>query len=176
MNANREVVYRMRDHDAAKRWYEEQAAELTAWRGSLTEFLTAQGLDAAAVYITSFGALSAVRNPGTVPDGWRVKGKTESDKIVPDKRRKTGRDAAARLEELRKPQLREALPGKMPSLSFTRTGLMQPGVRCMAGTVWVTWDGFPDDATDLDMDVWEQARLSEYYTALEQDEAQERAS
>jgi hypothetical protein len=119
--------------------------------------------------------------PGSpAPEGWKVHAKYNSV-ITPDRRTSGGKSAVKLLDPLKIPNLRDSLPGGMPGtvIDFDRAHFYDAGIRRMGDTVYVTYgtDRLPDEyVKHVDAAMWEVAPLSEYYAALERDEAAERAS
>lgn len=174
MTNTREVVFRMRDHAAAQKLIADHKARYDAWREDLRKVFADHGLEGKNPLMeTGLGnpRVTGAERVDPIPAGWKVKGKTRPDVIVPDKRLKAGREAAEILATLAQPDPRADLPGGMPFFCFGGVGLLTCGLRDMAGTVWVNWSGEAKAFEDVDPEVWERVKLSVYYAALEADEA-----
>ena len=91
------------------------------------------------------------------PSGWRY---DRDGYLVPDKRTRAGKTAAASLPRF--------APGKtpgMPSLAIAASVLMSPSIELLDGVMWAGWSAEVDDQVDLD--VWSTARMSAYWMAKE---------
>jgi hypothetical protein len=119
------------------------------------------------------------------PAGWKV---AEGDRpvLTPDKRRKAGKDAQARIDKCQPPtHPRVRLPG-MPGVYFSEHRIHYPNLRDLGdGAIYVEWstevpelaaDG--DDkrrASGVDLGIWQRIKLSEFYAAVEaHEEAEEK--
>lgn len=112
------------------------------------------------------------------PDGWRMKG----DFAVPDKRKAAGKRAWKALSEVRHPgDPRRALIGMPPDL-LTPGGYQSCGLRRINSAIYATWrncdpagavGSFSAASSEIDASLWERIPLSEYYAAVEADEAAE---
>lgn len=100
------------------------------------------------------------------PKGWRFD-PYEDGVAVPDRRSRTGKQAARDLAEIPVRDSRRFLPGGMPASWFTGLSLMQPGVALMLGRLYVKWPRPLEDAPHIDPEVWEQVSLAEYYQVRE---------
>ncbi len=116
------------------------------------------------------------------PEGWRT---DREGRTVPDRRTAAGRRAWKALEAVRHPgDPRRALIG-MPHDLLTPGGYQTPGLRVIAGAVYVHWRNcdpaggvrsFSGQASEVDESRWQRFPASEYYAAIEADEAQDGAS
>lgn len=131
-----------------------------------------------------------------VPTGWRTwKDRSGQTILSPHRGQKAGKALAARIATCQVPDMPQAhLPG-MPADRPSTGGWRSPGLREMAGGVYLTWAlaslpeipaGGPerevhlgDDEhdrrirlrNDVDLAFWERVKLSEYYAAVEAAEA-----
>lgn len=102
-----------------------------------------------------------------VPQGWRRNG---NGNIVPNKRLKAGKAAQAQLDELNRQAPRDLsarLKG-MPDRAFAGNHLYEPGAFKHEGAIYVYWGGAPED---VDLEVWDELKLSELYAAKEAHDA-----
>lgn len=108
------------------------------------------------------------RDGDEIPEHWRYDQRKNC--LVPRRSTKPGRAIAARLGSLRRPDPR-ALKG-MPNRTFAADGssLLTSGVDEIDGAVYVTW-GAAIREREVDLNLWEPVKLSEYYTVLEAQEA-----
>jgi hypothetical protein len=169
------TVYRTRDPELLAAWAESQAG-LKTWTGELKSYVEAQGLAGRRVYFNSLtGAILGIEHSDgqPVPDGWRVDRRRG---LVPARAKKAGREIAAHLDRLHRPDPRGRLAG-MPATHFAglddgRVSLLAPKVELKAdGALYAVWPGSaPHD--EIDHTRWELVRLSEYYALLEREEPQ----
>lgn len=99
----------------------------------------------------------------TMPEGWRRVNRTQ---FVPDKRTRSGKQAQADLDTLNSTAPRPLLayaPG-MPCECFAGAQLITPAMFERDGALYVGWASEPENVDD---DIWERIKLSEYYTAAE---------
>jgi hypothetical protein len=180
---------------------EKWRADMDKWHADSAALLTELGFtDRSFMVHTSMGHrwISGIEYHADdpVPTGWRVwKDRNGQSILTPHKGRKAGKDAQAKLQTCKVPNLPQAnLPG-MPGDRICNGAWRSPGLREMAGAVYVTWtaDALPeipasgpareahlgDDerqrkivlANDVDLAIWERLKLSEYYAAVEAAEA-----
>jgi hypothetical protein len=103
-----------------------------------------------------------------IPEGWRVNSRTGY--TVPDQRTSKGRAVRKALDALGYPgDPRHALPG-MPADSFTAPRLLTCGARKLGAAMYAIWGACPGGA-GIDTALWSPCPLSQYYAAVEQDEA-----
>jgi hypothetical protein len=94
------------------------------------------------------------------PEGWR---RHKDGRILPDKRYKAGKEAAAKLDELRKAAPWLQLPG-MPEHAFVGNHMYEMGAFKHEGAIYAYWGGMPDG---VDFDIWTELKLSEFHAAAE---------
>lgn len=133
-----------------------------------------------------------------IPDGWRLRWFRETAVLVPHRGTNLGRAAAAKVQGCPVPNLPQAdLPGMPGDRIFDDSRMRSPGLREMAGAIWISWGatGLPEIPADgpereehlgddeqqrrvrladhVDLAIWERVKLSAYYAAVEaQEEAQ----
>ncbi|MGC5012572.1 hypothetical protein ACLQ2R_17550 [Streptosporangium sp. DT93] len=109
---------------------------------------------------------------GDIPEHWRYDQRKHC--LVPRRSTKPGKAIGARLDAMRRPDPR-ALKG-MPSRTFAAAepALMTCGINEMGGALYVTW-GADIHEREVDLNLWERVKLSEYYAVLEAQEASESA-
>lgn len=113
------------------------------------------------------------------PHGWRATDSHGTRMAVPDKRTAAGKAAARALKAAGCPP-RLTLPGMPGTVQVgERSGIRvcQPGIRLIAGSVWVTWSTVLEAATAWDRRpavadgaLWEQVPLSDWRAAAEADD------
>lgn len=166
------VVYRSTHPDVLAS-IEAYRAAMVTWQAAAAALLTELGFtDRGFVVATAFGFrwITGVeyRDGDCIPDGWRRVERGKSQGLVPDKRRKVGKKAHARMEDTQPPaDLRASLPG-MPGEQLIGGASLTPALREMAGAVWVSWR---NEVSGVDPEIWERVKLSEYYALLEAEEA-----
>lgn len=167
-----EIVYRSTHPDVAKAIADYQEA-FTAWRAEADKLAAEFGFPGRP-FAVAFGLGSRWvvgfehTKSDPIPTGWRKAERDGMQVIVPDRRRKSGKEISARMEACKPPaDLRSSLPG-MPAHSWTDTGIYTPALREMDGAVWVIWKAA---VPDVDTALWERVKLSTYYAALEAEEA-----
>lgn len=126
------------------------------------DFLVAYGLGSR--WITGIEPL-----PGEEPPtGWRIAHRSDQDVLVPDKRRKAGKDADARIQQTQPPaDVRGHLPG-MPGTQWAGSTIYTPALCEIDGAVWVRWR---EDVSRVDEALWERVPLSQYWAAREAQDA-----
>ncbi|MGI5223582.1 hypothetical protein [Actinoallomurus sp. CA-142502] len=178
-------------HADVKQW-QADAAELLKELGFTDRgFLVGRGLGQRWIAGVEY------RDGDPVPTGWRLRkrrGRVEG--LTPHRGTQAGRAIAAQIQACPVPDMPQAhLPG-MPADRPSDEGLRSPGLREMAGAVYVTWtiDAIPEIPADgpereehlgddehwrtirlvhhVDLAIWERVPLSQYYATVEaQDEA-----
>lgn len=171
---NADVVYRSAHPDVLAVLAEHKAA-VEDWQKRAEALLAEFGMPGKAFLIGGWLGdrwIAGVEPPAEgeqVPDGWRLRG--DGSVMVPDKRRKAGRDAWQRMEALRPPaDLRGSLPGMPSQMWQGRAGVFTPALEERSGAVWVIWrDGSPS----VDSALWERVPLSRYWAMREAAEAED---
>jgi hypothetical protein len=113
------------------------------------------------------------------PEGWRLNKSREF--AVPDKRTKAGKQIAAALAAVKHPgNPGDDLPG-MPADVLVGGGFQTPAIRLLEDrtALYVAWrtdpagcrESFRSRSVAIDRDLWERAKLSDYYAAVEAYEA-----
>jgi hypothetical protein len=170
------VVYRSTHPDVIAHWESTASAETrNAWRQKVEAAVADLGFPGRRFATQDGRKVIGVEYPNDedMPAGWR-RNRNLTSSITPDRRTANGRRIRERLDALTAPCPRENLPGKMPDTAFSRGfGLMKPGVARHGDAVYVTWSEEIDkgDAAHIDPTVWQRIKLSEYYAALEAEEA-----
>lgn len=149
------------------------------WRKAIHEFTKSVHPEAGPMVGTTWGVdnFDGISLVDPIPDGWRVmKQKRGADFLVPKRSVKAGKAAGAQLDALRKaPDVRASLLG-MPNLVWHGMGSTSPGVddRLEDGVLYVTWSTDPikadkgfSNTAELDLDIWERVKLSEFYALKE---------
>lgn len=106
-----------------------------------------------------FAGLHGDVSPGP---GWR---QTKTGAWVPDRRTREGKALARQVEALRVEKIGQ-LKG-MPPNAFTAGHCWQHGVDVVDSVVWASWGCLADEVEGVDTELWERAKLSEYYLAIE---------
>lgn len=170
MASDTKVVYRS-SHPDVLAAVEKYSTEYEGWRDRARALIADLDFEGRH-WIVSDGfqrAILGVESVGdeTPPLGWRHAVRGNCSVLVPDKRRKAGREAYDRINECGPaPDPRHSLPG-MPSDYFGPGSLYQPGLQEMAGAVWVVW-GYDIPVDKIDLAIWARARLSAFYAAIEE--------
>jgi len=113
------------------------------------------------------------------PAGWRVNQSREY--AVPDKRTRAGKQIATALAAVKHPgNPGDDLPG-MPADVMAGGGFQTPAIRMLEGrtALYVAWrtdpagcrESFRSKSVEIDASLWERAKLSDYYAAVEAYEA-----
>jgi hypothetical protein len=102
-------------------------------------------------------------------EGWKYGKDKLADCLVPDRRTSIGKKWAKRLEPLRQ-RPSNPCPG-MPGIvegshSFGGVTLHYPAWDAVDGVVWCRWGTRPDPS-DIDAELWTEAKLSEFYAMME---------
>jgi hypothetical protein len=179
---------------------EQYRADIKQWHADSDALLKELGFtDRSFMVCTSMGRrwITGVeyRDGDPVPTGWRVwKDRSGQNTLTPHKARKAGQAATAKIQSCPVPDLPQShLPG-MPGDRICNGAWRSPGLREMAGAVYVTWaadplpeipaDGPEREAhlgdvdrrirlnNDVDLAYWERVKLSEYYAAVEAADAE----
>lgn len=175
------AVYRSSHPDVLAAWADTQR-RFDAWHSEVV-VLRAAFPDHQVLQHEFDGRISvaALRGPSAPGQAWRyVK---RQDYWVPDRRLKSGKAMADRIDGIRVTGM-----GKLPGMPDTAHGgraangygtqLHHPGMFEHDGTVWVKWSCSHEavvesgwSKTTLDLELWELAKLSGYYLAVEEMEA-----
>ncbi|MEV7014076.1 hypothetical protein [Streptosporangium sp. NPDC051022] len=159
------VVYRSAHPDVLKIWGDSDAATQD-WQTQVEAFLDEHRLTGRNVYFSdaSSAILGVEHNENEeVPPGWRVH--RTHGYLVPRLTTKAGKTANTRLDELKRPDPRDEVPG-MPKNCLVGASFMTCGMQVMGGVLYVTWPR-PIPESQVDLAVWEPVKLSEYYAAIE---------
>ena len=123
----------------------------------------------------SYGKIAGIGVPDSeeMPDGWRA----AKHCAVPDKRTKAGREMQARLDAVKHPgALTGHLPGMAADVLNGMSGyIVSPDIRVLGESVYAEWSADPERAevsfsnrtTQVDHDLWERVKLSDYYAERE---------
>ncbi|GAA3958327.1 hypothetical protein GCM10023085_45950 [Actinomadura viridis] len=170
-----EVVYKSAHPDVLAHW--ENTASTSAqrqWRETVEETIADLGFLGRRFATQGSTRVIGVEHPQDedIPEGWR-RDRSLPEAIVPALRTSAGRKIDARLATLTRPDPRKDLPGGMPEVGFDMRRFAYPGVAKHGDAVYVTWSIDPavSDADKIDPAVWQRIKLSEYYAALEAEEA-----
>jgi hypothetical protein len=170
------TVYRSTHPDVLKVWDDahKRAEEIDKARRALLDELGFEGRPGLIDDVGIYG-VQHLDEHGPVPDGWLRDRRTEGA-IVPDRRRKLGREVAGKFKGLTMPDLRRLLPGGMPStvLHLEISKRFWPAIKRFDDAVYVVWGCDPEQlerADRINSEVWERVKLSEYYAAVEVHEA-----
>jgi hypothetical protein len=160
------TVYRTRRPEVVALWHTAMEAR-KEWAEKLKAFQAEHGLTGREVYFYEpAGHIAGFADDGSEPPtGWRVE--SRRNLLVPRLSSRPGKAIGKQLGALKHPDPRNDLPG-MPAECFAGLKLLTCGLalREDGGALYVTW-GAPIDEKRVDLDVWEQVRLSEYYAVLE---------
>lgn len=110
------------------------------------------------------------------PRGWRVAESDDGHAFIPDRRTVAGRHAASKLTGAAPPRdPRLDLPG-MPSRHWEGNHMLHPALQVLEGdtVLYVSWSEAP--VSEIDLAIWEPVRLSEFYAAVEADDAAKEAT
>jgi hypothetical protein len=99
-----------------------------------------------------------------VPDGWRLD--PRQGFLVPRRNTRRGKTIVEALGKVRMANPRDDLPG-MPSLHWAGRSFAWPAVEFHGEAMYVVWGGGGPPAEEIDSDVWERVRLSEWYAMVE---------
>ncbi|MGR6922608.1 hypothetical protein ACU635_50855 [[Actinomadura] parvosata] len=165
---DRQTVYRSFAPKVLAHWRDAEAA-VVAWRQKVRVTLAELGVDDRNAMVNSLtGVIVGLDHAGEPPEGWRLDGRTGY--IVPRLNTKAGRLIGAALDELRRPDPREALPG-MPKDCRVGNRLRMCAVRPMKGALYATWGG-PIPERVVDLTLWQPVKLSEYWAVVELEESE----
>lgn len=156
------TVYRTTNADVLKRWHDTNAA-VTEWATTLETALEEMGVGGRMTFYDQISGrvIGVAAQAGPTPEGWRRD--RSHDRIVPARSTKPGKAIGARLDGLRRPEVRE-LPG-MPK--HARPGLLTVGLELIGGAVYAEWSR-PISEDEVDLTVWERVKLSEFFRVLEE--------
>ncbi|GIH76161.1 hypothetical protein [Planobispora longispora] len=172
------IVYRSTHPHVLSAWHgvRKRSEEISQKRRAL---LDSWGFEGRPSLVTDQRILGVEHLPehGPIPEGWKLDRVTENA-IVPDRRRRVGREIHRQLSELNMPDPRTALTGGMPSMAWDieTNAHYWPGVRLMAGALYVRWRCDPEAIEQRDQinpEVWERVPLSEFYRIVEAETAKE---
>lgn len=159
------TVYRTTNPDALAAWHSGADAR-DAWADQMEAFLDEHGFGKRRVYIGHSGRVFGIESVDgeDLPDGWRIDSRTGY--LMPRLAKKAGKQIDGRLAELIQPDPRNQMPG-MPKHSFVSLAMLTCGLELIDGALNATWSRpIPDSVVDLA--VWEQVKLSDYYRAVEE--------
>lgn len=162
------TVYRTSNAEALAAWHAAVDAR-EAWGEQMKAFLAEHGFGDRSVYVSHTGRVLGVQrlDDEDAPEGWRVDSRTGY--LMPRLAKRTGKQIGARLDELKQPDPRDAMPG-MPRECFVSLALLTCGLALMGDALYATWSrAIPEDQVDLT--IWERVKLSEYYAAAEAHES-----
>lgn len=171
-----EVVYRSTHPEALTHWEKTSSDEAhAAWREQVNTVIADLGFPGRR-FATSKSWRGVkpigIEHPTDqhIPEGWR-RDRDLPEAIVPDRRTKTGKQIGKRLDALPAPNPRAGMPGGMPGVAFSARGheFLRCGLGRYGDAVYVSWSSelSEKDTSRIDPAVWEQAKLSEYYAAIE---------
>lgn len=173
------IVYRSADPQAVKAWTDAcEALEDYVYR--TCEILRDAGMGGYEIFRRTGwdrGIVAGIKVPegGKAPAGWRM-AQSFDRMAVPDKRRKAGKETAAKLEAYPYPGVpSRRLPG-MPPFIFTGTRMLTPGVRLLenGAAVYVEWTADPEQgargADSIDKALWARVALSAFFAEVERSE------
>jgi hypothetical protein len=160
------TVYRTRRPEIVAIWDAAMEAR-KEWAEKVKAFQAEHGLRGREVYCYEpAGHIAGFSEDGSEPPaGWRVDQRRHI--LVPRLSTRPGKAIGEQLGTLKQPDPRNNLPG-MPAECFAGLRLLTCGLalRENGSALYVTWSA-PIDEKRVDLDVWEQVKLSEYYAVLE---------
>lgn len=166
------AVYRSGHPDVIAVWDKahKRAEEVGRARRALLDELGFEGRPAL-ISDTAMLGVQHLPEHGPIPEGWRRDSSTY-EAIVPDRRRKLGKEIGKRLNALSMPDLRKLLPGGMPSMAWDleNSKVHWAALKRFADAVFVVWGCDPEKAergVKIDADLWHRIKLSEYYAIKE---------
>ncbi|TMR11058.1 hypothetical protein ETD86_37070 [Nonomuraea turkmeniaca] len=168
------TAYRTTHPDALAAWRSAADAR-EEWGKQMDAFLAEHGLSGRTVWVSHSGRVFGIEHvhDTDVPEGWRIDSRTGH--LMPRLAKKAGKLIDARLDELKQPDPRDAMPG-MPKDCFVSLALLTCGLALLGEALYATWSR-PIPEEQVDLTIWERIKLSEYYAAWEAHEAeQERQS
>lgn len=157
------TVYRTTNPAIVKQWHDTNAA-VTEWAKTLEAALEEMGVGGRMAFYDSVSGrvIGVAAKGGAIPEGWRRD--RSHDRIVPARSTKPGKAIGAKLDALRRPEVRN-LPG-MPKHAMPGLCLLTIGLRFMDGAVYAKWSRpIPED--EVDLSIWQRVKLSVYYAVLE---------
>jgi hypothetical protein len=163
---NERVAYRSTHPQVLEKW-DSNLEALKAWRQGVQDFLDRESLGEREVQYNDLTGQLFIpyRDGGTLPRNWRVH---KGAHLVPDCRSREGKELATRLQALRFPDPR-SLPGMPSQGPAVGSGLwITPIIRKIGEAIYVSWSQPVRHPVDLNL--WEQIKLSEYYRAIESSE------
>jgi hypothetical protein len=180
-----QAVYRSSAPEVTRAW-DDALRALDDYRVATTDALEAARVGGYPVYRHaghwSFGRVSGIQvaDGADVPEGWRIV--RDTDRAMPDKRTKAGRAIWQALEDIELPgNPLSRLPG-MPADLLTGLRLISPSVRLIGDALYAVWAADPAGNTgdlrrsgqpcEVDLNLWERVKLSEYYAVIEALEAE----
>lgn len=115
------------------------------------------------LYTLEHGRFAHFQGPKDValPDGWR---RNKDRRIVPDKRLKAGKLAAADVAALNSASPARVTFQGMPSQDFSGLTWMRPGTFHWDGAIYVHWSNQPNG---VDLELWDELKPSELHAAWE---------
>lgn len=172
-------VYRSDHPDVLAAW-ERWDDESLAFHNAIQDAKKEWGFppDASCSYLTTrtmrvVGVKPFGDNARRPPEGWRLD--TKHWLWVPFRSRKEGKAIAKLMDSLTCEKVTSYLPG-MPAEHWQGLTFRHPGVRAMAGALWVTWSVDLDavrntlvkkDEAPYDHEIWQRVPLSEFYAKVE---------
>lgn len=166
------IVYRSTHPDVLEHWRNTGSAEAQqAWQDRLNQALTDLGFPGRRPVMKGTRVVG-VEHDGEPPEGWRPN-RDLPGSIAPARRTKPGKRIGEQLDDLRRPNPRKDLPGGMPEVAFAKHTFLRCGIAPIGDAIYVTWSSEIDeaDARHIDSAVWGRVKTSEYYAALEAEEA-----
>lgn len=162
-------VYRSTHPDVLATWHATLAA-IEAWRPKVETLMEELGVGGRKIlYDRISGQVHGVSRDGdTIPAHWRYDQRKHC--LVPRRSTKQGKAIGAHLDTMRRPDPRN-LKG-MPATTFAadEPALLTCGLEEMDGALYVIWSA-PIREAEIDPEVWERIKLSEYYGVVEAHEA-----
>lgn len=164
-----EIGYRTSDPEVLAEWDAWQD-EMREQQGRVFAFKESVDPDRKLTLHAYRNGIPAFFRGDDVPEGWR---RGANGNIVPNKRVKAGKAAAAELERLQKTAPREPqyrLKG-VPDFVMNGDRWYTPGIFKYDGAVYISWGAVPKE---IDTEIWAELKLSEFYAAKEAYEEQAR--
>jgi hypothetical protein len=161
------TVFRTTSRAVLDAWEAGQKA-LNEWRGRFNDGCAALGIDPDQVIANTWtGRIKGVRDySNTAPaEGWRHD--QRAGLRMPALKTPAGRQIAAALDELRRPQPADGLPG-LPLTILNNRGLYLVHVQQFDNSsLYARWESEVGDRDGVDLHIWERVKLSDYYLVVE---------
>ncbi len=164
MSTREEAAFKS-DRAEVLHWWEDSQAARAAFHAQVDAFTDEHGMGRKAVilsgwsiYLAGFETVPEDYTDGP-PEGWRLMKGKHVDWIQPYRTSKARKALSDEMGAIRMPETRETLPGY--DFQIFTGGL--PGLFLHNGTVWLNTN-HPDQ---IDPEVWEACRLSEFHSARE---------